>query len=144
MEDEFRITSYSNGYVSRQQDGGYGGEITIDGVSLGEISAVYFREDGKTYLWLRRKKKLEYIIESQRFIAKDPKPKWETYLEKVSGKPYSFVGTFMFLRFKYRIYGVWDRNEDARKERMNLFVDRLDMREQDIILKINHNNNERK
>lgn len=142
MSEQFYITPYSNGYIERKSGGAYEGEITVDGVFLGDISGVYFKECGKTYLWLRRKKKLEYIMESQQFIAKEQTPRWEVYMSRIEGKPYVFHGKFMFLRFKYAIYGVWDRNGDSRKERLNLFVDRLDMKEQDIILKINRNNNE--
>ena len=80
-------------------------------------------------------------MESQQFVSKEQKPRWEVYMRRVDGKPYSFYGTFMFLRFKYAIYGVWDRNEDTKKERLNFFVDRLDMKDQDIIQKINRNNN---
>ena len=59
---------YINGFVEHNKDGSYKGSLTIDGIALqGGITAVYFKDDGESYLWLRRKKVLEYDFESQSY-----------------------------------------------------------------------------
>lgn len=129
---------YVNGYVQRK-DGKYTGQLTIDGIRLqGGINAVYFKSGGNNYLWLRRKKILEYDFESQSYTQRNAKPEWEAYLKKqTDGGTVAYKGEFVFLKFKYSIVGVWDKNLGIDNQRLNLFVERLPMQQQDIIKKIN-------
>lgn len=133
------IDDYINGYVERKKDGTYGGSITIDGINLqGGITAVYFKDDGENYLWLRRKKVLEYDFESQTYKEREAKPHFEAYLKKqIDDGAVAYKGEFVFMRFKYSITGVWDKILGKDKQRLNLFVERLPMPQQSIINSIN-------
>ena len=132
---------YINGYVQRTQGGSYDGKIAIDGISLPAISAVYFTKDSESYLWLKRKKVLDYDFESQSYKEREAEPRWEAYLKKqLDSNTVAYKGEFMFLRFKYSIVGVWDNVLGKDKQRLNLFVERLPSSEQTII----NSNNERK
>lgn len=133
---------YVNGYVERHKDGRCDGVVTIDGVELGAIDAVYFKEEGKNYLWLKRKPILDYDAESQSFIKRPREPRWEAYLEKSQDGIVAYRGTFAFLRFKYSIIGVWDKVLGMEKNRLNLYIERLPMPQQDIINKINERKSE--
>lgn len=132
---------YINGYIQRSQGGSYDGKITIEGILLPAISAVFFKENSESYLWLKRKKVLDYDFESQSYKEREAEPRWEAYLKKLlDGNTVAYKGEFMFLRFKYSIVGVWDSVFGKDKQRLNLFVERLPMSEQTII----NSNNERK
>ena len=133
------IDDYINGYVERKKDGTYGGSLTIEGINLqGGITAVYFKDEGENYLWLRRKKVLEYDFESQAYHERDAKPHFEAYLKKqLDGNAVAYKGEFAFMRFRYSITGVWDKVFGDEKQRLNLFVERLPLSEQTIINSIN-------
>lgn len=133
------IDDYINGYVERKKDGTYGGSLTIEGINLqGGITAVYFKDEGENYLWLRRKKVLEYDFESQAYHERDAKPHFEAYLKKqLDGNAVAYKGEFAFMRFRYSITGVWDKVFGNEKQRLNLFVERLPLSEQTIINSIN-------
>ena len=133
------IDDYINGYVERKKDGTYGGGLTIEGINLqGGITAVYFKDEGENYLWLRRKKVLEYDFESQAYHERDAKPHFEAYLKKqLDGNAVAYKGEFAFMRFRYSITGVWDKVFGNEKQRLNLFVERLPLSEQTIINSIN-------
>lgn len=133
------IGEYTNGYIQNTKSGHYRGELTIDGVTLeGGIEATYFKQDGKNYLWLKRKTMMVFDFESQTYKTRKREPQWEAYLEKqVDGNTVAYKGTFMFLRFKYSIVGVWDRILGNDMQRLNLFVERLPMSEQTIVNSIN-------
>lgn len=132
---------YINGYIQRNKDGRYEGSVTIDGIKLPEISAVYFMDNGENYLWLKRKKVLFYDFESQSYKERDATPPWEAYLKKqLDNETVAYKGEFYFLRFKYSIVGVWDNIFGKEKQRLNLFVERLPMSKQTIINKINEFN----
>lgn len=133
------IDDYINGYVERKKDGTYGGSLTIEGINLqGGITAVYFKDEGEKYLWLRRKKVLEYDFESQAYHERDAKPHFEAYLKKqLDGNAVAYKGEFAFMRFRYSITGVWDNVFGNEKQRLNLFVERLPLSEQTIINSIN-------
>lgn len=133
------IDDYINGFVERKKDGTYGGSLTIEGINLqGGITAVYFKDDGESYLWLRRKKVLEYDFESQTYKERDAKPHFEAYLKKqLDGNAVAYKGEFAFMRFRYSITGVWDKVFGNEKQRLNLFVERLPLSEQTIINSIN-------
>ena len=141
------IDDYVNGYVERKKDGTYGGSLTIEGINLqGGITAVYFKDEGENYLWIKRKKVLEYDFESQSYRERDAKPQFEAYLKKqIEDNSVAYKGEFFFMRFKYSITGVWDKVLGNDKQRLNLFVERLPLSQQTIINSINEskrNNND--
>lgn len=137
------VEDYINGYIQRTKSGSFEGKITIDGISLPEITAVYFNENGECYLWLKRKKILEYNYELQSYKERDAEPKWETYLKKqLDGNTVAYKGEFFFMHFRYSIVGVWDGVLGMdKRQRLNLFVERLPMSQQTIINNINERKN---
>ena len=131
-------SDYTNGYIQRMKSGSYEGRVVIDGISLPEITAVYFKENSESYLWLKRKKVLDYDFESQSYKEREAEPRWEAYLKKqLDGNTVAYKGNFMFMRFKYSIIGVWDKILGNDKQRLNLFVERMPLSEQTIINSIN-------
>ena len=133
------LDDYINGFVERKKDGTYGGSLTIEGITLqGGITAVYFKDEGENYLWLRRKKVLEYDFESQTYKERDAKPQFEAYLKKqIDNNAVAYKGEFVFMRFKFSITGVWDKILGNDKQRLNLYVERLPHSQQTIINSIN-------
>ena len=132
------VEDYINGYIQRSQGGSYNGKITIDGILLPAISAVFFKDNGENYLWLKRKKVLDYDFESQTYKEREARPQWEAYLNKqIDNDTVAYKGEFFFMHFKYSITGVWDRILGNEKQRLNLFIERLPMSEQTIINSIN-------
>lgn len=129
--------SISKGYIERNK-GSYVGELIIDGVDISPISALFFRDNGTHWLWIKRKPILDYSFEQSCYLTKSPKPQFEVYLTKTSNSKQgiAYKGTFVFFRFKYTIVGIWD---DAHKDtdRLNLLIERLPMDKQDIIQRIN-------
>ena len=133
------MEDYVNGFIERREGGRYEGRVTIDGINLGTIEAVYFKKDEDSYLWLKRRKVLEYDDVTMTYNEREPKPKWEAYLKKqMNNDTVAYKGVFTFMRFRYSIEGVWDRilGTDTRR-RLNLFVERLPMNQQTIINNIN-------
>jgi hypothetical protein len=129
---------YINGYIERKQGGRYEGKLSIDGILLPSITATYFKDDGENYLWIRRKKVLEYDFETQTYKEREARPPFEAYLEKqLDGDTVAYKGEFFFMRFKYSIIGVWDKILGNDKQRLNLFVERLPLTQQTIINSIN-------
>lgn len=129
---------YINGYIQRSQGGSYDGKITIEGILLPAISAVFFKDNGENFLWLKRKKVLDYDFESQIYKEREAKPQWEAYLKKqIDSDTVAYKGEFFFMRFKYSIAGVWDKVLGNEKQRLNLFVERLPLSQQTIINSIN-------
>lgn len=124
-----------NGYL-RKHDSRYEGNLTIDGVNISPIEGMYFKQDNKSYLWIKRKPMLVYDENTMSYKTKVREPRWECYLEKQINSSIHYRGTFMFLRFKFSIVGIYD----SSLERLNLYVDRLPMNEQTIINNINNNN----
>ena len=130
--------SYINGYIERKNEGRYEGRITIDGVSMPSISAVFFKEESESYLWLKRKKILDYDFESQTYREREAKPQWEVYMKKqLEDNVVAYKGEFFFLHFKYSIVGVWDKVLGIDKKRLNLFIERLPLSQQTVINAIN-------
>lgn len=132
--------SGNDGYIERV-GGNYRGSIRIDGITLPSIIGQYFKDNGQTYLWLRRAKVLEYDSERCEYIERDARPRWEAYLKKIGvsdGSTLDFKGEFSFMRFRYSITGVWDSvfGSDSR-HRLNLYVERLPDEQQTIINNIN-------
>lgn len=133
-------SDYVNGYVERRKNAKYEGSLTIDGVFLeGGIEATYFQQSQKTYLWLRRRRVLEYDEKSGTYRERQRKPFFECYLEKqLQENIVAYKGVFTFLRFKYSIVGVWDKILGTEKQnRLNLYVERLPMTQQTILNGIN-------
>ena len=129
---------YINGFIERKPNGKYEGRVTIEGVTLPSISAMYFKKGEDNYLWLKRKKVLEYNNESQTYREREAKPQWEVYLRKqVDGAAVAYKGEFFFMHFRYSIVGVWDKVLGMDKQRLNLFVERMPMTQQTIINGIN-------
>lgn len=125
---------YINGYLERSAGGNYEGRISVEGIDLSPITGVMFKQDSKSYLWLRRKDILEYDYDQQRYISRKREPRWEAYLEKqMDGNVVAFKGEFLFMRFRFSITGVWDGVFGKDKSRINFFVDRVPMDRQDII-----------
>ena len=132
------VEDYINGYIQRSQGGAYDGKITIEGILLPAISAVFFKDNGENYLWLKRKKVLDYDYESQTYKEREAKPQWEVYMKKqLEDNVVAYKGEFFFLHFKYSISGVWDKVLGNEKQRMNLFVERLPLSQQTVINAIN-------
>lgn len=129
---------YVNGYIQRSHGGSYVGNITIDGILLPAISAVFFKEEDESYLWLKRKKILDYDFESQTYREREAKPQWEAYMKKqLEDNVVAYKGEFFFLHFKYSIVGVWDKVFGIDKNRLNLFIERLPLSQQTVINAIN-------
>lgn len=128
-----------DGYIERKSGGRYEGEITVERVDLSPISAQYFKEGGENYLWLKRKRVLEYDFEQQSYKSRERLPAWECYLKKtMDGDVVAYKGEFTFMHFRFSIVGVWDGvlGQD-KKQRLNLYVERLPMSKQTIINNIN-------
>lgn len=129
---------YINGYIERKSGGRFDGIMSVDGIDLSPITAVAFKQDDKTYLWLRRNDMLVYDEKCGKYKTKKREPRWEAYLEKqMDGSTVAYRGEFHFLMFKYEIVGVWDSILGKERSRMNFFVERLPMEHQDIINGIN-------
>jgi hypothetical protein len=132
------VEDYINGYIQRSQGGSYDGKITIEGILLPAISAVFFKDNGENYLWLKRKKVLDYDYESQTYKEREAKPQWEVYMKKqLEDNVVAYKGEFFFLHFKYSIVGVWDKVFGIDKKRLNLFIERLPLSQQTVINAIN-------
>ena len=138
---------YTNGYIERRQGGRYDGRLTIEGVDISPIDAMFFRDKEKQsdYLWLKRKPMLDYDDQQHKYVQRQRKPIWEAYLKKSKDGSIAYRGTFAFLRFRYEIYAQWDRDitQDDKFKRLNLYVERLPMNEQTIINQIKDNNNDK-
>ena len=127
------------GYIERGQNGRYGGKVNIEGVVLDGVVGVYFKKDGDSYLWLRRDKILEYDDKTMTYKEREARPQWEAYLKKqMDNDTVAYKGEFNFLRFRFSIVGVWDRIlGNDKKQRLNLYVERLPTSHQVIINAIN-------
>ena len=132
------LGDYINGHIEQKSGGRYEGQIIVDGVDLSPIEATYFVQDHKNYIWIRRKPIMEFDIERQQYITRRRKPDFECYLEKqVNGGVVEYKGVFTFLRFRYSMVGVWDRILGKDLQRLNLYVERLPLKEQTILKGIN-------
>lgn len=142
---EFHENGYMNGFLERKPGGRYEGKLSVEGIDLSPIEGIYFQEDGKQYLWIKRKKLIEYDYKNQTYEKRQREPRWETYLEKqVKNDAVAYKGIFVLFHFKYSIVGIWDIVLGKDKQRLNLFVERLPMNQQTIINGINERNNRHK
>ena len=137
------MTPYTNtGYIQKGGNG-FEGEITIEDIVLSPIEGKFFiyKKDKKQYLWLKRKPILEYNQEIKRYETRPREPRWETYLQRQDNDNIPYVGTFVFLHFKFKIQGTWDLTDIGKKyKKMNLFIERLPIHEQTIINTISKKN----
>jgi hypothetical protein len=141
FDTQHTYNNYLNGYIERRSGGRYEGVLTIEGIDLSPIYGVYFKEDGKSYLWIRRKPLLEYDNKSETYKERQRQPRWEIYLQKqVDENTVAYKGVCTFFRFRYSVVGIWDRVLGKDKQRLNLFVERLPMNQQTIINGINERN----
>lgn len=129
---------YVNGYVERSSFGGYLGKLTIEGITFPSIEGTYFKQDGNTYLFLKRRPIMEYDYEKGEYKTREPRPQVKIYMQKqVDGDGVvAFKGDFMFMRFKFNIIGVWDMVLGKDKKRLNLFVERAPRKEQTLLIGI--------
>ena len=130
---------YTNGYIERTAEAMYEGCLTIERIDISPIEAMFFKKEGETYVWLKRKRKLEYDEKSQMFRRLEREPRWECFLSKqMDGDVVAYKGEFVFMHFRFSIRGVWDDilGNDKRR-RLNLFVERMPMERQNIINGIN-------
>ena len=131
---------YACGWIERVRGGRYEGGLVVEGVDISPIEGVYFQQDGRNWLWLKRKPLLEYDLKSEKYLERPREPRWEVYLEKQGSQVVAYRGTFAFLHFRFQITGIWDVVLGKDKGRLNLFVERLPAAEQTIINAINERN----
>lgn len=131
----------NGGYIERTK-GEYVGELSIDGVNISPIVGFFFKDGSTRWLWVKRKKILEYDMETSTFVTKNPTPMFEAYLRKQPNGNIVYRGEFVFFKFKYSIVSFWD---DAKTQsKMTFAIERLPMKEQNILNKIKEINDERK
>lgn len=126
---------YINGFLERVGEGLYSGRLVIQGIDISPITGQYFIQDNNNYLWLKRKRILEYDEKTMTYKERESEPRFEAYLKKqVNMGAVAYKGEFVFMRFKFEITGIWDRvlGTDI-KHRLNLYVDRLPTAKQSII-----------
>lgn len=131
----------NGGYIELTK-GEYVGELSIDGVNISPIVGFFFKDKRTRWLWIKRKRILEYDFENGTFANKDPKPSFETYLQKQSSGNVAYKGEFVFFKFKYSVVAFWD--DEKTKRKMTLSVERLPNKQQNILNKIKEINDERK
>ena len=86
---------------------------------------------------------MQYDFDQQQYITRKRKPAFECYLEKqVDGDVVAYKGTFTFLRFRYSVVGVWDKILGKDMQRLNLYVERMPMKDQTILNGINERKKE--
>lgn len=126
-----RLTN--GGYLERKIGAVREGVLVIEGVVMSPIEGMYFQRGDDWWLWLKRKPLLEYDNKRQMFIERQREPRWETYLKKVNKGAVAYKGTFIFCKWVWEITGIWDDVLGKERERLNLYVERLPMKEQRII-----------
>ena len=136
----------ANGYLARRGDGRYEGEIMVEGINLSPIQGMYFKNGDKMMLWIKRKRILEYDDINMRYIEREREPRLETYMNEVvefNERRIAFRGEFMFLRLRFSIIGIWDNVLGNKKDRLNLYVERMPIEQQTIVNGINRLKKER-
>lgn len=133
------MEEYTNGYIERKANGTYKGRLSICGINISPIEAVFFKKENDTYMWLKRCKVLEYDDKTLSYVTREPKPRWEAYLKKQKTQySVAFKGEFTFMRFKFSAVGIFDSVlGTSDKRRINLYVERLPMNQQTVINAIN-------
>lgn len=129
---------FVDGFIERKQGGTFEGRLTVEGIDLSPIEGKYFKVDGKTCLWVKRKKILEYSDTTQTYTSRERKPAFESYLTKtVDNSTIAYKGEFMFMRIRFSVVGIWDIVLGKDRSRLNLFVERMPKSQQNIINGIN-------
>lgn len=124
---------WNNGYIKLVK-GEYVGELVIDGVDISPITGYFFKDNRTQWLWIKRRRILEYDIEKDEYKTKNPKPQFEAYLKKQNGGNIAYQGEFVFFKFKYLVTAIW--NDGKKDGVLNLFVERLPIEQQNILNKI--------
>lgn len=133
------ICDYNNGFIDKDSNGEYVGDINIEGINLSPICGQYFKKDGDTYIWIKRRPILEYDFKTESYSRREREPTFECYLKKQpDGDAVSFKGEFFFMRFRFSITGVWDSYVygDSHR-RLDLYIERMPAEQQTIINSIN-------
>lgn len=130
----------NKGYIQLVK-GEYVGELVIDGVDISPITGFFFKDKGTQWLWIKRKRLLEYDFETNEFRTKNPTPQFEAYLKKQNNGRVAYQGNFIFFKFKYLITAIWE--DGNKKGKLELFVERLPNEQQNILNNIRNINNER-
>lgn len=131
----------NGGYIERTK-GEYVGELSIDGVNISPIVGFFFKDEKTRWLWVKRKKILEYDMETSTFITKNPTPMFEAYLQKQTNGNIAYKGEFVFFKFKYSIVAFFD---DAKTQDKLIFaVERMPIQQQNILNRIKEIKDERK
>lgn len=130
---------YINGHVERTTGGGYNGTLRVEGIDLSPVEAQFFKKDGDTYLFIKRKPIMEFNYGEQRYVTRERRPQVPIYMKKQvdSDGVVAFKGDFMFMRFKFNIVGVWDAILGKETNRLNLYVERAPKNEQTLLQSIN-------
>lgn len=129
---------YVNGYIERNGYGNYAGSLTIEGINLSPIEGQYFKKDGETFLFIKRKPIMEYDADKGEYTTRERRPSVQIYLKKQVGGDgaVAYKGDFMFMRFKFNVDGVWDSILGKERNRLNLFVERAPRQEQTLLQSI--------
>lgn len=135
MERYYDKYGYANGCLERKAGGRYEGTMKIEGVELSPIVGTYFKTNGETFLWLRRRPIIEYDFDRNEYVNKTPRPAWEVYMKKGKERGIAFRGSFIFFHFRFDIVGIW--NDPNKLDKLNFFVERAE--EQEIINGISRN-----
>lgn len=129
---------YVNGHIERDSYGNYTGMLTVEGINLSPLEGQYFKKDGETYLYMKRKPIMEYDYDLGKYNQRERRPQVQIYMKKqVDGDGVvAYKGDFMFMRFKFIITGVWDAILGKERNRLNLFVERAPRNEQTLLQSI--------
>lgn len=129
---------YVNGHIERDSYGNYTGMLTVEGINLSPLEGQYFKKDGDTYLYMKRKPIMEYDYDLGKYNQRERRPQVQIYMKKqVDGDGVvAYKGDFMFMRFKFIITGVWDAILGKERNRLNLFVERAPRNEQTLLQSI--------
>lgn len=129
---------YVNGHIERDSYGNYTGMLTVEGINLSPLEGQYFKKDGDTYLYMKRKPIMEYDYDLGKYNQRERRPQVQIYMKKQVGGDgvVAYKGDFMFMRFKFIITGVWDAILGKERNRLNLFVERAPRNEQTLLQSI--------
>ena len=137
------IDYQSDGYLQKSKNG-FDGQIKIENIDLSPIEGMFFihEKTKKSYLWIKRKPLLEYNDKKNKYEYRPREPRWEVYLEKQTQGNIHYIGEFIFLHLKYKIVGIWDKNDlSKKKQRINFYIERMPTNQQTIINENNERNN---
>lgn len=130
----------NGGYIERTK-GEYVGEMSIDGINISPIVGFFFKDGRTRWLWVKRKKILEYDMETGTYSTKNPKPTFEVYMQKQTSGNIAYKGEFVFFKFKYSIVAFFD---DAKtQDKVCFAIERMPIEQQNILNRIKEINDER-